>query len=166
MLKPVVTLDVREDLAQGRPPCARILQVVETLKKGQQLRVIAPFQPTPLLEKLAGHGFGHLAREQANGDWEVLFDPAIKVNQVLHLEEPPPRDKLTLEIDLRGLEPPEPMTRILESLARIPTGGRLLARTDRRPIHLLPQLEQRGFKARSEPLLEGGSITRIERAEG
>jgi uncharacterized protein (DUF2249 family) len=165
MLKPVVTLDVREDLAQGRPPCARILQVVESLEKGQQLRVIAPFQPTPLLDKLAGHGFGHVARELASGDWEVLFDPAITVNQVLPLESVP-LENLTIEIDVRGLEPPEPMTRILDSLSRIPTGGSLLARTDRRPVHLFAQLEQRGFKARSERLAEGGSITWIERVKG
>lgn len=85
MPKSVVTVDVREELAQGRPPCSRIMQVIDTLKKGQPLRVIAPFQPTPLFDKLAGHGFGHVARELANGDWEVLFDPAIKTNQVLPL---------------------------------------------------------------------------------
>lgn len=165
MLKPVVTLDVREDLAQGRPPCARIMQVVNTLQEGEQLRVIAPFQPAPLFDKLAGHGFGHVARELANGDWEVLFDRAITVNQVLPLVQAP-GTSLTIEIDARGLEPPEPMTRIIEALDRIPPGGSLRARTDRRPVHLLAQLEQRGFTARCEPMPEGGSVTYIERGKG
>lgn len=83
MKKPVVTLDVRKEIAQGRPPCGLIMQNAATLPPGGQLRVIAPFQPTPLLEKLANQGFGHRARELANGDWEVTFAREFTENQVI-----------------------------------------------------------------------------------
>ncbi len=68
-----------------------------------------------------------------------------------------------LEIDARGLEPPQPMVKILEALATLPAGTVLLARTDRRPIHLYPHLEQRGFLAASEPQDDGSYLTSIRR---
>ncbi len=48
-------------------------------------------------------------------------------------------------LDVRGLEPPEPMVRVLESADRLAVGGELVVIHDRRPIFLYPQLEARGF---------------------
>jgi uncharacterized protein (DUF2249 family) len=69
----------------------------------------------------------------------------------------------SLTVDARGLEPPEPLERILESLAGLPADGELLARTDRRPMHLYPLLEARGFTATTEENPDGSCVTRIRR---
>jgi uncharacterized protein (DUF2249 family) len=66
-------------------------------------------------------------------------------------------------VDARGLEPPEPLVRILESLAALPADGELLAITDRRPMHLYPLLEARGFAAVTEENSDGSCLTQIRR---
>lgn len=66
-------------------------------------------------------------------------------------------------LDNRGLEPPEPMLRILGALDRLADGQVLLAHTDRRPLFLLHQLEERGFAYRFEEQRDGTVITRIWR---
>jgi len=48
-------------------------------------------------------------------------------------------------LDVRGLEPPEPMVRVLKALDRLAPGQRLEVRHSRRPTLLYPQLEDRGF---------------------
>lgn len=67
------------------------------------------------------------------------------------------------EVDARGLEPPEPMLRILSALDTLASGGVLRARTDRRPIHLLPELEARGVRHESEEQSDGSWITTLRR---
>jgi uncharacterized protein (DUF2249 family) len=67
-------------------------------------------------------------------------------------------------VDARGLEPPEPLVRILEAISSLPEEAELHARTDRRPMHLYAQLEQRGFTGVSEEQTDGSFITHIRRA--
>ena len=68
-----------------------------------------------------------------------------------------------VEVDARGLEPPQPLVVILEAVARLPAGAKLRAQTDRRPLHLYPLLEQRGFVAETEEQHDGSFITDIQR---
>lgn len=75
-----------------------------------------------------------------------------------------PPQSLFPEVDARGLEPPEPMIRILTALEQLPPGGTLRARTDRRPIHLLPELDSRGVRHVSEELADGSWVTTLQRA--
>lgn len=51
----------------------------------------------------------------------------------------------TQRIDNRGLQPPEPMVRILSRLQELPDGDELEALMDREPRLLYPELERRGF---------------------
>ena len=67
-----------------------------------------------------------------------------------------------IEVDARGLEPPQPMVKILETLAQLPAGAGIRARTDRRPMHLYAMLEQRGFAGVSEPQTDGSFVTLIQ----
>jgi TusA-related sulfurtransferase len=69
-----------------------------------------------------------------------------------------------LEVDARGLQPPGPMVRILEALTGLPANSELLARTDRRPVHLFPQLENRGFRAECSEQPDGSFLTLIRHA--
>ena len=51
------TLDVRPLLAKGTEPFSVIRSRVDALKAGEGLTVIAPFLPSPLIEKLHSEGF-------------------------------------------------------------------------------------------------------------
>ena len=48
-------------------------------------------------------------------------------------------------LDVRGLEPPEPLVETLEALAALPRGKTLVQLNVRVPRLLLPKLEERGF---------------------
>jgi uncharacterized protein (DUF2249 family) len=50
----------------------------------------------------------------------------------------------TVRIDNRGLQPPEPMVRILTNLEQLAAGDTLEALMDREPLLLYPELERRG----------------------
>ena len=58
-------------------------------------------------------------------------------------------------VDVRGLEPPHPMLRILELLDRLAPKQHLLVIHERRPLLLYPQLEERGFRHETEELGPG-----------
>lgn len=72
----IITLDVRDDLRAGREPFARIIETVGRLREGERLRVIAPFEPRPLVGVLAAQGFIATVAEMDDGAFEVLFTPA------------------------------------------------------------------------------------------
>jgi uncharacterized protein (DUF2249 family) len=172
MNRAVVSVDVREDIRNGREPFARIMEAVGGLKDDEVLRLVAPFEPVPLFGVLARHGFSHEARPLGSGDWEVLFLRRPGTSVMTGITESRPRGcggvpvVEWLEVDARGLEPPQPLVIILESLARLPRGGRMRARTDRRPLHLYPHLEERGFTGETEEQEDGSFVTTIIPAQG
>jgi len=122
-----VSLDVRDDLRNGREPFPRIMAAVDGLPPGGALQLRAPIEPVPLYGVLGRRGFAHWSEQHAPHDWTVWFYPA------------------QVSLDVRGLEPPDPMLRVLEALARLAPGQRLEVRHDRQPIFLYPQLDERGF---------------------
>jgi uncharacterized protein (DUF2249 family) len=64
--------DVRSLIQNGVEPFPEILERVSRLKSNEGLLVIAPFLPSPLIEKLEGMGF--LSKIERNGiDWMVSF---------------------------------------------------------------------------------------------
>lgn len=64
--------DVRNLIRTGIEPFPEILERVSRLKTGEGLIVIAPFLPSPLIEKLGALGF--LSKVERNGaDWMVYF---------------------------------------------------------------------------------------------
>lgn len=69
-----------------------------------------------------------------------------------------------IEIDNRGLQPPDPMVRILEALEKLPAGDQVLALMDREPMMLYPELERRGFTWTFEEGDVDGHRLTIERA--
>lgn len=72
--------------------------------------------------------------------------------------------QLTINIDACGLEPPEPMMRILAAVESLSAGVSLRARTDRRPLHLYPELDARSIRYTSEEQANGSWITILNRA--
>lgn len=167
------TLDVREDIRNGREPFSKIMTAVAALKPDEQLRLIAPFEPVPLYAVLGKQGFQHRSQFIAGGDWEILFtrQPGAVPTEMLPSAPPScPQNRSVLapaeavDIDARGLEPPQPLVKILEALTSLPANATLHARTDRRPMHLYAQLEERGFSGESVEQPDGSFITHIRRA--
>ena len=157
----VVTLDVRDHLNSGREPFSLIMQTASGLQKEQSLLLIVPFEPVPLYHIMAQRGFDYAATPRESGDWEILFSPCHESAQVAATADRSTRSSTTLDVDARGLEPPEPLVRILEALATLPANAELRARTDRRPVHLYPQLEERGYFGESTEQPDGSFVTLI-----
>jgi uncharacterized protein (DUF2249 family) len=162
-VKPI-RLDVREDIQRGREPFSRIMQTVASLEPDQGLLLIAPFEPKPLCGLLQARGFTWSSHPLENGDWEVLFTPGQAETGTASPPVSRPPCSKTLEVDARGLQPPEPMVKILDALVELPPGTDLLARTDRKPMQLYPRLQERGFTGETNQLEDGSYITRISRS--
>lgn len=170
----LITLDVRPDFRSGQHPCDKIQKALGNVGENQTLRLLVPFEPLPLYEVASTKGLGHRSSALPDGDWEVLFSrdysPIPKAATVAGVQagcgcgcsETAPAE--ILDVDARGLEPPQPMVKLLEALASLPTDAALRARTDRRPVHLYPMLEARGFTGKSEEQADGSFITNIRRA--
>jgi len=175
MTKRILTLDVRSDFRSGLHPCDKIQNALGRVGHGETLRLLVPFEPVPLFEVARSKGLGHKARLTPDGDWEVLFSrqPEIEEENARSLmhkinscgcgcSATEPTE--IVDVDARGLEPPQPMVKILEALTALPEGAALDARTDRRPIHLYPMLQARGFAGDSKEQGDGSFITHIRKA--
>lgn len=179
MARNTIPVDVREDIRAGREPFSKIMNAVAALQPDEQILLLAPFEPEPLYHVLMKHGFRHRTQRMVEGHYEVLLTrdlaPEPKISgreQVLTAVESPcePTDEIQkpianeiFSVDARGLEPPQPLVAILEALGTLPTGAELRAQTDRRPMHLYPQLEARGFTGESQEQPDGSFITHIRR---
>jgi len=171
-----IVLDVRPLLAKGTTPCQAIDEAIPRVPVGGTLVLLVPFEPVPLYDKLRAHGFNHRVEQLPGEVWRVTFHRRENPSQpstvpaVCGCPGPTPAEtaipgsqNVPLKIDARRLEPPQPMVRILEALQQLPHGGTLEAHTDRKPIHLLPLLESRGYSARDEVQPDGSCLTIIRR---
>ena len=147
----LVPIDVREDIRQDREPFRRIMAAVNGLHDDQILVLRAPFEPLPLYAVLSKRGFAHWAERRSSEDWSVWFyrsslraDPDVAAPTGPNLAPPAGVGAWTI-LDVRGLEPPEPMVHVLEALERLGPGERLEVRHERKPLFLYPQLDERGF---------------------
>lgn len=173
MNAPTVTMDVRDEIRRGHDPFVQIMNVVGLLQAGESLLVIAPFKPTPLLQVMAQKGFDHRAEPVTDSkDWRVLFERGSRPGGGQPVPPLPPATSTgghdapapILDLDTRGLEPPEPLVRILEALTTLPRGAGMQARTDRRPMHLYDHLAHRGFTGISTEEPDGSYLTLIQHA--
>ncbi len=156
-------LDVREDLRQGREPFSRIMSARAQLRSGGVLRLRATFEPAPLYVVMGKQGYGHWTEQLANDDWRVWFykqgaeetageESSTEQTSATDQQKNPATNDASDEtadviiVDVRGLEPPEPMVRTLAALERLPQGKTLLQINERVPQFLLPRLEELGLE--------------------
>jgi len=165
----IVELDVRDDLRRGHEPFSRIMAARREVPAGGALRLRAIFEPVPLYAVMEKQGFAHHTRQLGPEDWSVWFYPADEEE----LQRPEGdggetaapeassagrqpsstaataadtgEDDGVVVLDVRGLEPPEPMVRTLAALENLPPGETLVQLNVRVPQFLLPRLEERGF---------------------
>lgn len=150
-----VHLDVREDIRRGQEPFARIMAAVKAIDTTRVLVLRAPFEPAPLYEVLGKRGFAHWTERRAADDWSVWFYREAGI-----VAEAPTR-----RLDVRGLEPPEPIVKILDALERLGPGETLEVIHERRPMLLYPQLDDRGFVHETDEAERGVTRIRIRRGE-
>lgn len=151
-----VDLDVREDIRRGQEPFARIMAAVKALAPGQALVLRAPFEPIPLYDVLGKRGFRHWTERHADADWSVWFYRDVaEAGPARPASASAAAGPDVLLIDVRGLEPPQPMVRVLEGVERLGRGQRLQVLHDRRPLFLYPQLEAQGLAHETEEIEPG-----------
>ncbi len=159
-----VKLDVREDIAKGADPFQKIMEAVNSLKDGEALEVINSFEPFPLYSVLRNKGFEHTAKH-FDGGFEITFyktdnhknEPAgdedwknennfndDDLKKLAHCRE--------TELDVRELEPPQPLLKIFEIIEIMDKDEALSIIHDRKPIHLYPRLKDAGFKFLTEDI--------------
>jgi len=140
----VVEVDVRDDIRRGEEPFARIMAAVKALGPADALVIRAPFEPVPLYDVLGRRGLAHWMEPRAADDWRVWFYRGASASAPAPVAPASPLvDAATL--DVRGLEPPLPMVRVLERLDTLAPGDSLTVLHERRPLFLYPQLDDRGF---------------------
>jgi uncharacterized protein (DUF2249 family) len=145
-------LDVRPILAGGEDPFSEIMAAIAALKPGQGLRIVAPFRPAPLIRVLESKGYSHEESPLGGTDWEVIFsapDAPVAGLSTAPAAAPawpgPVRD-----LDVRDLDPPEPMVRILAAIEEMAKGEVLSVVLGREPLFLLPELAKRGHAWRGD----------------
>lgn len=144
----LVDVDVREDLRAGREPFGRIMGAVRDLPPRHVLRVRAIFEPAPLYGVLAKKGLSHFTEALAPDDWRVWFfrdESAGAASAESAADSATTEDEDVFILDVRDLEPPEPMVRTFEALSTLPQGKTLVQINVRVPQFLLPKLAERGF---------------------
>ena len=156
----VVEVDAREDLRAGREPFSKIMAAVQAADTGEVLWLRATFEPVPLYTVLAKRGFVHEARAEGPEDWSIWFwrpetsggDPhaaatprAEPAETEAASEAPREPATATVRLDVRGLEPPEPMVRTLAALETLSEGRTRVQINVRVPQFLLPILAERGY---------------------
>lgn len=65
--------DVRDLINRGVEPFPEIYKRVTALKASEGLLIVAPFLPSPLIEKLGGEGFASKVERGSGADWMVYF---------------------------------------------------------------------------------------------
>lgn len=163
--EPSLRLDVRPIIAQGGDPFHEIIEATNSIAVGQVLEITAPFDPVPLRRVLGTRGFVSQARREASGSWLVLFrresekaDEAPAVHpgacEPAQAAVSAPQGAV-LQLDVRSLTPPEPMLAILRALDAPGPNQTVVVRLDREPVHLFPELAERGWRWRALPAEPG-----------
>lgn len=140
-----IPLDVRDVIRRGEEPFAMIMATVARLGPDQALALRAPFEPVPLYAVLGKRGFTHWTERHADDDWWVWFYRGERSSA-----STPRTSAASAMLDVRGLEPPQPMVTVLERLETLGPGDTLTVVHDRRPMFLYPQLDERGFTHQTE----------------
>ena len=161
----IIDLDVRDDIAHGRDPFGAIMKAISGIG-GNILHLINIFEPAPLYSVLERKGFDHYSEEK-EGIWHIyFFNTGIKQQSPEsgsifkpHQEEWPNNHT----IDVRGLEPPQPMVKIFEALETLPKGEVLTVHHFKRPKHLYPRLEEQGYVVETNQVSDDHIILKIHK---
>lgn len=159
-------LDVRPILEGGVDPLEQILRKVDQLSTEAVLLIEAPFDPIPLRRLMARRGYDSHAVRLTDKHWKVFFK--LQERQTLPAFPDLPAFPMTrrdavLEMDLRELEPPNPMIAVLKLIESGEGGGEFNVWLVRDPIYLYPELVEREWRAVIIEDSEEGLLVKIEK---
>lgn len=69
----MTTVDARPIIASGGEPFEAIMAAAASLADGEDLVVLAPFEPVPLEGVLSAQGFSYEVADLGGGDWRATF---------------------------------------------------------------------------------------------
>lgn len=143
-------LDVRPILEAGGEPFGAIMAAAKEVGPGERLVLEVLFEPLPLYKVLGKEGFlawcerlaeehyrVHFYRQGGKEGWAATAGPTF-------LDEADWESYQAEVFIEENLEPPLPMLRVLEALAGLEPGEKLLVHHVRRPVHLLARLAEEG----------------------
>jgi uncharacterized protein (DUF2249 family) len=67
------TLDVRSLIRRGEEPFTKIMAAIAALAPQEDLLLVTPFLPAPLIEKLRSEGFETRPEHRSDGSWQTRF---------------------------------------------------------------------------------------------
>jgi uncharacterized protein (DUF2249 family) len=156
-------LDVRAAQRAGQEPLADILRAIRDLPPGGILALRNTFEPLPLYAVLGRRGFQAWARRLAADDWEIFFAQVAPAPVSAPVEQPDDTPAQTITLDNRGLEPPQPMLRVLAALDASGPHDTIVALTDRLPLLLFDELNERGLSYTTQQQPDGAHRVTINK---
>ncbi|MHB1697729.1 MAG: DUF2249 domain-containing protein [bacterium] len=157
-----IKLDVREDIKNGADPFKKIMEAVNNLNEGEALDLINGFEPFPLYSVLKNKGFEHITNTVPEG-FEIIFFRNKTAASPVKISEEADENQFSdddlkdlahkqniIKLDVRGLEPPQPLLKIFSTLESLKEDSALHIVHERKPIHLYPRLKDAGYKFLTE----------------
>ncbi|MFC5465473.1 DUF2249 domain-containing protein [Lederbergia graminis] len=173
MERNIVELDVREQLKKKLEPFQLIMNTVKNLKEEDIFVLHATFKPTPLLGLLKMKGYVHKVEKIDKNHWVVSFvnkkykhfleiDENMEVTKKKKMEAIDREPKI-IELNNRGLEPPQPMMRTLAALDRSLPGDKVHIHNDRVPVFLIEELKRLGCPFDIDEQSDGSAKVKIQK---
>lgn len=179
----IVELDVREQLRNKLEPFQLIMDAVKTLGQDDIFVLHATFKPTPLLGflKMKGYASKSVQQQEDKDHWITTFvnkknkqwleesddDSGARSSEASRerkRKEPDCDGPNVIELDNRGLEPPQPMVRTLAALDRSRPGDVVKIHNDRVPVFLIEELNSLGCSFTVEDQPDGSAKVTITKA--
>lgn len=163
-----IPLDVRPFLAKGEDPFNILQKALSKLEEDEVLEVLIDFEPIPLIRIQEKKGYvtltliedgvfhtyfkaGGAIKEESN----FAIDPIKTISKLEFDEQTNAYPGEIITIDVRNLEMPEPLVRILEAIETLDEKTGLKIFHKRIPQHLLPELEDKNLNTFICPIAEG-----------
>lgn len=163
----IVSLDVRPLLKKGEEPFGKIMETVKSLKDGQIFLLEVLFEPGPLYDVMERKGFLSYTEKVSDEHYKVYFyrkgKPKESEEKEIKIEERRRIEGNRIILNVRGLEPPQPMELVLTTLEELKDGQELIVEHERVPVFLLPRLEERGYSYEIVEKEEGNVVIKIKK---
>lgn len=151
-------LDVRNDIALGKDPFNKIMDVLAQMNETNVLNLINTFEPIPLINLLKKKGYESYVLHKDPSLVYTYFKYTYTKNNnspsesALSTASSEEMEKIIksygekiINIDVRDLEMPMPMVTILGELETILPNTLLYVLHSKVPVHLFPELHSRGY---------------------
>ncbi|MBW7475229.1 DUF2249 domain-containing protein [Paenibacillus oenotherae] len=181
----VVELDVRPHLRKKLEPFQLIMDTVKQLDADDIFVLHATFKPSPLLGMLKLRGLAGQSVQHDKEHWITTFvskknkrwlqeaesvgtgtvaeqgESAGIVDAAAGPDTDGKSNPRLIQLDNRGLEPPQPMIRTLAALKRVHPEGEVIIHNDRVPVFLIEELNSLGYAYSVEDQPDGSAKVSI-----